>query len=157
LNIKCVSLFSVQHHCYLPRPPHTPSFGHPNNIQWLLQVMKLSAVTSLMGPSTGVAKSKVLLPLVPSLCHQPLNRPRYASFTGPPCYRHDPGQHTAASVMFRRRNWFLSMGLIITCTDWKTYAHRIMLTRSEPSRPSYRRTLRAHTSSCPRHKIIQGE
>ena len=120
--------------------------------------LRSSPVTSLMGPRAGVAKSNLLLLLDPSVCHQPLHKTRHASFTGPSRYRHDPGQYMLAVITFRSRNWFHTSGIIITCRDWTTNGYRIMLTSSESSRPSYRRKLRAHTSSykniCPypRHK-----
>jgi hypothetical protein len=41
-NPVCTSLFP--HTCYLPRPSHSSRFDYPNNIWWLVQVIKDSAL-----------------------------------------------------------------------------------------------------------------
>jgi hypothetical protein len=37
-NPVCTSPLS--HTCYMPRPPHSSWFDHPNNIWWSVQIIK---------------------------------------------------------------------------------------------------------------------
>jgi hypothetical protein len=49
-NPVCTS--PLTHTCYMPRPPHSSPFDHPNNIWWWVQIISSSLCSLLHSPVT---------------------------------------------------------------------------------------------------------
>ena len=73
----CMHLYSP-HTCYMPRPPQSSRFYHPNNIWWGVQVIKLLIVWFSPFPCYFVPLRPKYSPQQPFLKHlQPSFLPQY--------------------------------------------------------------------------------
>jgi hypothetical protein len=75
LNQNPVNTSPLPHVCYMSRPPHPPSFNHPNNIRWRIQVTKFIIMQfspwSVFLPFRSKYPSSTLCPQKPSVCVPP--------------------------------------------------------------------------------------
>jgi hypothetical protein len=56
-----VTTSRLPHACHMSRPPHPPSFNHPNNIRWRMQAMKFIIMHCLHDPSSSLSGPNILL------------------------------------------------------------------------------------------------